>query len=74
MVISLRQPSASFIYGLSEPHAAVYPKESIDAAGDGPLKEFIGTGPYRFVEQLAGRVESRSAMWLCRRTHWRRLI
>ena len=45
VVISLKQPSASFIYGLSEPHAAVYPKESIEAAGEGQLKEFIGTGP-----------------------------
>ena len=55
VVISLKQPSASLIYGLSEPHAAVYPKESIDAAGDGTLKEFIGTGPYRFVEHRPDR-------------------
>src|SRR6185437_15362493 len=48
VVISLKQPSASLIYGLSEPHGAIYPKESIDAVGEGPLKEFIGTGPYRF--------------------------
>src|SRR5215471_20769767 len=43
VVISLKQPSASLIYGLSEAAAAIYPKESIDAAGDGTLKEFIGT-------------------------------
>jgi len=55
VVISLKQPSASLIYGLSEPHAAVYPKESIDAAGEGQLKEFIGTGPYRFVEHKPDR-------------------
>ena len=55
VVINMKQPSASLIYGLSEPHAAVYPKESIDAAGEGPLKEFIGTGPYRFVEHRPDR-------------------
>src|SRR5258705_8755451 len=32
-VISMKQPSASLIYGLSEPHAAIHPKESIRAAG-----------------------------------------
>src|SRR5215831_4222668 len=55
VVISLKQPSASLIYGLSEAAAAIYPKESIDAAGDGTLKEFIGTGPYRFVEHRPDR-------------------
>ena len=55
VVISLKQPSASLIYGLSEPHAAIYPKESIEAAGEGQLKEFIGTGPYRFVEHRPDR-------------------
>jgi peptide/nickel transport system substrate-binding protein len=55
VVLSLRQPSASLLFGLSEPAAAIYPKESIDAAGDGTLKEFIGTGPYRFVEHRPDR-------------------
>ena len=55
VVISMKQPSSSLIYGLSEPHAAVYPKESIEAAGEGQLKEFIGTGPFRFVEHRPDR-------------------
>ncbi len=55
VVIHLKQPSASLLYGLSEPGAAIYPKEVIEAAGDGTLKEFIGTGPYRFVEHRADR-------------------
>jgi peptide/nickel transport system substrate-binding protein len=55
VVIFLKQPSASFIFGLSEPHAAIYPRESLEAAGDGSLKEFIGTGPYRFVEHRPDR-------------------
>ena len=54
VVISLKQPSASLIYGLSEPHAAVYPKESVEAAGEGQLKEFIGTGPYPLRRAPAG--------------------
>ena len=55
VVIALKQPSASLLFGLSEPHAAIYPKESLEAAGDGTLKEFIGTGPYRFVEHRPDR-------------------
>jgi peptide/nickel transport system substrate-binding protein len=55
VVISMKQPSASLIYGLCEAAAAMYPKESIEAAGEGPLKEFIGTGPYRFVEHRPDR-------------------
>ncbi len=55
VVIGLRQPSASLVYGLAEPHAAIYPKDVIDAAGTGQLKEFIGTGPYRFVEHRPDR-------------------
>ena len=55
VVIMLKQPSASLLFGLSEPHAAIYPKESLEAAGDGMLKEYIGTGPYRFVEHRPDR-------------------
>jgi peptide/nickel transport system substrate-binding protein len=55
VVISLKQPSASLLYALAEPHGAVYPREVIEAAGDGPLKEYIGTGPYRFVEHKPDR-------------------
>ena len=55
VVIFLKQPSGSLLYGLAEPHASIYPKESIDAAGEGTLKEFIGTGPYRFVEHRPDR-------------------
>jgi peptide/nickel transport system substrate-binding protein len=55
VVLHLKQPSGSLLYGLSEPHAGIYPKESLDAAGEGTLKEFIGTGPFRFVEHRADR-------------------
>jgi peptide/nickel transport system substrate-binding protein len=55
VVIHLKQPSGSLIYGLAEPHASVYPKETLEAAGAGTLKDFIGTGPYRFVEHKPDR-------------------
>jgi peptide/nickel transport system substrate-binding protein len=55
VVLALKQPSASLIFGLAEPHAAIYPKEVVEAAGDGQLKEFTGTGPYRFVEHRPDR-------------------
>jgi peptide/nickel transport system substrate-binding protein len=34
---------------------AIYPKELVEAAGDGQIKEFIGTGPFRFVERVPDR-------------------
>jgi peptide/nickel transport system substrate-binding protein len=34
---------------------AIYPKEVVEAASDGQIKEFIGTAPFRFVERLPDR-------------------
>ncbi|MBI3455651.1 MAG: ABC transporter substrate-binding protein [Candidatus Rokubacteria bacterium] len=34
---------------------AIYPREIVEAAGDGQIKEFIGTGPFRFVERAPDR-------------------
>lgn len=55
VVLGLKQPSASLVYGLSET-AVIMPRE-VAEAGPGPnqLKEFIGTGPFRFVEHRADR-------------------
>jgi peptide/nickel transport system substrate-binding protein len=57
VVIHLKEPSGSLLYGLGRPNngASIHPKEVIDAAGDGQIKEFIGTGPYRFVEHRPDR-------------------
>jgi peptide/nickel transport system substrate-binding protein len=33
----------------------IYPKEIVDAVGTGPLKEFVGTGPFRFAEHRPDR-------------------
>ncbi len=57
VVIHLKEPSGSLLFGLGRPNAgpAIYPKEVVDAAGDAQIKEFIGTGPYRFVEHKPDR-------------------
>jgi peptide/nickel transport system substrate-binding protein len=55
LVIHLKEPSGSLLYALSSPYLAIHPKSVLDAAGDQPLKEFIGTGPFRFVEHKPDR-------------------
>ena len=55
VVLTLKQPSASLVYGLAEPAAMIYPREIIEAAGDGTIRQFIGTGPFRFVEHKPDR-------------------
>ena len=53
----LKEPSGALLMGLARPNngAVIYPKEIVDAAGDNPVKEVIGTGPYRFVEHKPDR-------------------
>ena len=57
VVIHLKEPSGSLLFGLGSPNngAAIYPKEVMAAAGENQIKEFIGTGPYRFVEHKPDR-------------------
>ena len=57
VVIHLKEASGSLLYGLGRPNngAAIYPKETIAAAGDGQVKDIVGTGPYRFVEHKPDR-------------------
>ncbi len=57
VVIHLKQASSAILFGLAEYNnaAAIYPKEVVDAAGDGQVKESIGTGPFRFVEHKPDR-------------------
>src|SRR5204863_522474 len=57
VVIYLKEPSGSLLYALGSPNngGAIYPKEVVAAAGDAPVKEYIGTGPYRFVEHKPDR-------------------
>ena len=53
----LKDTSGALLMGLARPNngAVIYPREIVDAVGDNPVKEFIGTGPYRFVEHKPDR-------------------
>ena len=53
----VKDASGALLMGLARPNngAVIYPKEIVDAAGDNPIKEYIGTGPYRFVEHKPDR-------------------
>ena len=55
--IRLREPSGSLLTVLAQVDnaALIYSKDAIDAAGDGQLKEFVGTGPFKFVEHKPDR-------------------
>jgi peptide/nickel transport system substrate-binding protein len=57
VVFHLKEPTGSLLYALGRygNGGAIYPKEVVDGAGDGPIKEFIGTGPFRFVEHRPDR-------------------
>jgi peptide/nickel transport system substrate-binding protein len=55
--IRLKEASGTLLTVLAQVDnaAVVYPKEVLDAAGEGQLKEFVGTGPFRFVEHKPDR-------------------
>ena len=57
IVIHLKEPLGSLLNFLAASNngAAIHPKEVIDAAGDGQIKAFIGTGPFRLVEHKPDR-------------------
>ena len=55
LVIHLKEPSGSLLYALASPYLAIHQKTVLDATADKPLKDFIGTGPFRFVEHKADR-------------------
>ena len=55
LVIHLKEPTGSLLYALASPYLAIHPKTVLDAAGDQPLKEYVGTGPFRFVEHKPDR-------------------
>ena len=55
IVIHLKEPSGSLLYALATPNLAIHQKSVVDAAGDQPIKEYVGTGPFRFVEHKPDR-------------------
>lgn len=52
VVITMPQPSGTILPALASglQGAVIMPKEVLDEAGDGNVKQFIGTGPFQFVE------------------------
>ncbi len=58
VVMKLKEPYALLLQdiGSFQSPAAVYPKEVVDEAGaTGPIRQFIGTGPYRLAERVPDR-------------------
>jgi peptide/nickel transport system substrate-binding protein len=55
--LRLKEPSAFVLTILAQlgSAAAIYPKEVVEASADGPLKEYVGTGPFKFVEHRPDR-------------------
>jgi peptide/nickel transport system substrate-binding protein len=55
--LRLSTPSGIVLSALANPSQfpAIYPKEVADAGGDDQVKEFVGTGPFRFVERVGDR-------------------
>jgi peptide/nickel transport system substrate-binding protein len=57
MELRLTSPSGIVLPALANANQfpAIYPKEVLEAAGDGQIKEFIGTGPFRLLERIPDR-------------------
>ncbi|HLW60741.1 MAG TPA: ABC transporter substrate-binding protein [bacterium] len=57
VVMKLKAPFAPLLSFLALPNgaAAIMPKDLADATGTGNLKQYIGTGPYKFVEWAPDR-------------------
>jgi peptide/nickel transport system substrate-binding protein len=57
VVFRLKRPIATLPHLLTGTGgaAAIYPKEVVDAAGTGEIKQYIGTGPYRFMQWIPDR-------------------
>ena len=55
LVIHLKEPSGSLLYALASTTLLIHQKSLLDAAGDQPIKEYVGTGPFRFVDHKPDR-------------------
>src|SRR5438034_73151 len=55
--IRLKEPSSALLTILAQVDSAafIYPKEIVDATGEGQLKDYVGTGPFKFVEHRPDR-------------------
>ncbi len=66
VVITLKNPDASFLAALCRRGLSVVPQEEVEERGDLKL-EMIGTGPFRFVEYIPNsfvRLEKNPDYWL----------
>ncbi|MUG70642.1 ABC transporter substrate-binding protein [Paenibacillus validus] len=50
IVLKSPSPIVPILLAFPNQQSAIFPKEIVEAAGDGEIKQYIGTGPYRFVE------------------------
>ena len=56
VIMKMKSPFAPLLSFLAlSGSAVIMPKEIADAAGASPLKQFVGTGPYKFVEWAPDR-------------------
>src|SRR6266550_1794102 len=57
VALKLKEPFAPLLSFIALPNgaAAIMPKEVVDSTGTGPLKQYIGTGPYKFAEWIPDR-------------------
>lgn len=57
VVLTLKEPYGLVLVDLAFylQGAAIYPREVVDEAGAGPIRRYIGTGPYRLVEHIPDR-------------------
>jgi len=57
VVMALKEPFAPLLafLALQSSAAAIMPKEIAEATPAGPVTEYVGTGPYRFVEWIPNR-------------------
>lgn len=55
--LTLSEPSGTVLFALAEPgqFSGIMPKDIIEQFGDGEVTEYIGTGPFEFVEWLPDR-------------------
>jgi peptide/nickel transport system substrate-binding protein len=55
LVFNMNEPFGTFAVSLARQSngCAIYPADLVEEAGDSTLSEFVGTGPYQFVEHQA---------------------
>jgi peptide/nickel transport system substrate-binding protein len=54
VVFTLKEPDSSMLQGFGSPYNAIYSKADIDKPGNWHKDHVNGTGPFRFVEYVAG--------------------